>query len=192
MDINKVLKKQKKSYKRFMLSMGFIFIGLPIALICSKINNPFFYLYLLIIEVLILESMMIRTNEEVLEFKQIGSKVAIEVGVLHKKYTIIPNKIAIIHIIPTGKFFDILIISKSRFRNKRLKHVDFRFLSKQPIIDKYYNRIRKEDEDPYFYFVIKKGGIKKYMLLDYLYKTCVSAIFTDITIEKIKEYRSQE
>ena len=32
MNINKAIRKQKKTYKRFVLSMGFIFVILPIVL----------------------------------------------------------------------------------------------------------------------------------------------------------------
>ncbi|GAA0125895.1 hypothetical protein UT300019_17970 [Clostridium sp. CTA-19] len=190
MDIYKVLKKQKKSYKRFVLFMGFIFILLPAVLIYSKMLSAFFIGYLIILEILIFQLILIRYNEEHLHFKQVNKKIVIEVGVLRRKYTISTDKVAIIHTVKSVKSFEILIITKSRFRNKRLKHVDFRFLDKQKTISKYYNRVKLESDDPYFYFVIRKGGVKKYLLLDFLYRTCVGAAFTDEAIEKIKEYRS--
>ncbi|MGL4730715.1 MAG: hypothetical protein ACRCW0_03930 [Clostridium sp.] len=190
MDVDKVLKKQRKSYKRFVLSMGFIFILLPAVLIYTKVFSTFFIIYLIIVELLIFQVILIRYNEEHLAFKQVGNKILVEVGVLKRKYMLTRDKVAIVHVIKSSKNFDIVIITKSRFRNKRLKHADFRFLEKQPEICKYYNRVRLESDDPYFYFVVKKGGVKKYLLLDFLYKTCVGAAFTDDAVEKIKEYRS--
>ncbi len=64
MDIDKVLKKQRKSYKRFMLSMGFIFIILPIVLLIAKQINIFFIIYLCVIESLILFSVLMRYRKQ--------------------------------------------------------------------------------------------------------------------------------
>ena len=52
MNINKAIKKQNSSYKRFVLIMGFIFLSL--GLVISGAFNLFFIAYLAIIEVLII------------------------------------------------------------------------------------------------------------------------------------------
>lgn len=75
MNINKAIRKQKKTYERFMLSMCFIFILLPIMLIISKIVNIFFVIYLVCNEILIAVVMIIRFNEEYIDFKLQGYKI---------------------------------------------------------------------------------------------------------------------
>ncbi len=189
MDINKALKKQKKSYKRFMLSMGFIFILLPMVLFYSKKFNIFFIIYLLVTEFLIFQAMLIRYNENYLEFEQRDDRLFIETGILKIKYNIIIDKIAIVHAIPSDKYFNIMIITKSKFRNKRIYQIGPKFLRKQRTVAKYYSRVRFLEEDHIFYFIIRKGGIKKYILLEYLYKRCVNTVFTDSAVEIIKECR---
>jgi hypothetical protein len=189
MDIDKVLRKQRKSYKRFMLSMGFIFLLLPMALNLSGKFNIFFIFYLVFIESLVLLSMVIRYNEEYLQYKVNGLKLMIIIGATKVKYNISTDKVAIVHILQTEKYFDLMIVTKSRFRNKKMQHLDFKILEKHNEVDRVYNKIKMPKEDPYFFFIIRKGGIKKYLLLNFLYKYCVNATFTESAVEKIKECR---
>jgi len=191
MDIDKVLKKQRKSYKRFMLSMGFIFIILPIVLLIAKQINIFFIIYLCVIESLILFSVLMRYNEEYLKFQLYEDKILISILGGRIKYKIHYSKVAIIHTIPQEKYFDILIITKSKFRNKRLRLVTNKVLERFSGIGKYYVKVKMPKDDDYYYFVVKRGGVKKYMLLDLLFKYCVTAVFTEDAIANIKEYRKQ-
>lgn len=187
MDIDKVLRKQRKSYKRFMLSMGFIFVLLPIALYISRVFNIFFILYLMVVETLVLFSMLIRYNEEYLSYNINGTKLHIVTGATKIKYSISSEKVAIVHVLPNEKYFDLMIVTKSRFRNKRLHHLDFRVLERYPEVEKIYNKLKMPEEGPYYFFYVRKGGIKKYLLLNFLYKHCVSATFSESSVEKIKE-----
>ena len=43
----------------------------------------------------------------------------------------------------------------------------------------------------FYYQVIKRGGLKKYLLLDTIYKNCVKAVYTDDCIQNIKIARGQ-
>ncbi|EQB89310.1 hypothetical protein J2Z44_000874 [Clostridium punense] len=190
MDIDKVLRKQKKSYKRFMLSMGFIFVLLPIVLQLSGNFNMFFIFYLVLIETLIIFSMVIRHNEEYLVYKLEGTRLTIIVGARKRRYNISTEKVAIVHTIKNEKIFDLMIVTKSRFRNKRLGHLDFRVLEKYPEVEKVYNKVKMPEEGPYFFFIIRKGGMRKYLLLNLLYKYSSNAIFTESAVERIKETRN--
>lgn len=190
MNINKAIRKQKKTYKRFMLSMCFIFVLLPIILIVSKIINIFFVIYLVCIEIMIAFVILLRVNEEFMDFKLDGYKISIRCGIAKVKFIIICNKVALVHTINQGRDLELIIITKSRFRNKKINPIDIKFLQKYPCIAEKYNKIKISDpEQTYFYFTINNGGFRKYNLLDDIYKSCVAAIFTDDVIEKIKEYR---
>lgn len=190
MDINKVLKKQRKSYIRFMLSMGFIFLLLPMVLWLTKQINTFFLGYLAVNEVLILSLMIMRYNEEYLKSEIISDKIAISILGGRVKYKIAYSKVALVHTIPHDKNFDILIITKSNFRNKRMRVVTKKTLEKYPDIDKHYRKIKMPESGSYYYFIVRRGGAKKYLLLDLLYKYSVSAIFTENAVNNIKEYRN--
>jgi hypothetical protein len=192
MNINKAIRKQKKTYKRFMLSMCFIFVLLPIILIVSKIMNLFFVIYLVCIEMMIFFVVMIRLNDEYIDFKLDGYKISIWCGVTRVKFIIICKKVALIHVDGQGKDLKIVIITTSRFRNKKIKPVDIDFIKMNPYVAQMYNKIKiLMPEKSYFYFIINNGGFKKYVLLDILYKFCLSAVFSGDAVEKIKEYRDK-
>ena len=190
MNINKAIRKQKKTYKRFMLSMCFIFVLLPIILIVSKAINMFFIIYLVCIEFLITFGVLLRFNEEYIDFKLDGYKISIWCGIIKVKFIIICEKVALIHTRDEGRNLEIIVITKSRFRNKKIRPMDITFLKKNPYVGHMYNKIKIQNpEEAIFYFTIKNGGFKKYILLNELYKSCVQAVFSDDAIEKIKEYR---
>lgn len=190
MNINKAIRKQKKTYKRFMLSMCFIFVLLPIMLIISKSINIFLILYLICNELLIVMVMIFRFNEEYIDFKLEGYKISIWCGIAKVKYIIICKKIVFVHALDFGKNMGIIIITKSKFRNKKIYPIDIDFLKQYPYVAYMLYKIKIENpEQTYFYFIIKHGGFKKNILLDDLYRACVDAIFSDDAIEKIKEYR---
>jgi hypothetical protein len=190
MNINKAIRKQRKTYKRFMLSMCFIFVLLPVILIMSKIINIFFVIYLICIEIMITLVLLLRFNEEFMEFKLDGYKISIWCGIAKMKFIIICNKVAVVHTINRGANLQIIIITKSKFRNKRISPIDIKFLKKYPYVAQMYNKIKILDpEQEYFYITISNGGFRKYNLLDDIYKSCVGALFSDDAIEKIKEYR---
>ena len=173
-----------------MLSMSFIFVLLPIILIVSKIINVFIVMYLVCNELLIAFVIILRFNEEYIDFKLEGYKISIWCGITKVKFIIICKKVAFVHTQDQDKNLEIIIITKSKFRNKRIRPIDINFLKKYPYVAQRYNKIKIENpEETYFYFVIRNGGFKKYILLDDLYRSCVSAIFSGDAIEKIKEYR---
>ena len=190
MNINKAIRKQKKTYKRFMLSMCFIFVLLPNILIVSKIINVFFIVYLVCIELMITFVVLLRFNEEYIDFKLDGYKISIWCGIAKVKFIIICKKVALVHADGNGENLEVIIITKSRFRNKKINPVDINFLKRYPYVAQMYNKIKIQNlEETYFYFIINQGGFKKYILLDDLYRSCVQAVFSDDAIEKIKEYR---
>lgn len=190
MNINKAIRKQKKTYKRFMLSMCFIFILLPIVLMASNIMNMFFIIYLICIEGMITFVILLRVNEEYIDFKQNGYKIIIWCGIAKVKFIIICKKVDLVHTEGKGRNLKIIIITKSGFRNKRIQPIDISFFMKYPYVAKMYTEIKLQNpEKTYFYLVINNGGVRKYSLLNELYKICDRAIFSDDAIENIKEYR---
>jgi hypothetical protein len=196
MNIDKAIRKQKKSYKRFLLSMCFIFFALPAILILSKKVYIFYIVYLIIIESLILMSIFIRISNESLKFKNDGYRLKISIGINNKKVNIITEKVSLVHVedilSDKGEVIDfkIILIAGSKFRSDRMLPISINFLKKYSYIAYHYNRIKvMQPEDNYYYTIIKRGGLNKYPLLDIIYKTCVYSYFTGEAIEKIKIYR---
>ena len=190
MNINKAIRKQRKTYKRFMLSMCFIFVLLPIILMESKIINIFFVIYLILIELMITFGVILRINEEYIDFKSDGYKISIWRGITKVKFIITCKKVDLVHTSGNGSDFKIIVVTRSKFRNKKIYPVNVEFFTKYPYMAGLYTKIKiKNLEETYFYFTISHGGFRKYILLNELYKSCQQAVFSDDAIEKIKEYR---
>lgn len=187
MEFDKVLRKQKKSYKRFMLSMGFIFILLPVILYVSKSFKLFFIIYLCILETMIILAVIARYNDEYLKFNIIEGKIIISVLMGRVKYKVNIEKVVGIHTVPQEKYFDIIIITSSTFRNKRIKLITDKVVKRYDGFEAIYNKINFPTNKQYYYFIVKRGGVKKYLLLKTLFKRCVGAVFSSNAIENIKE-----
>ncbi len=189
MDINKAIKKQNKSLRRFVLMMCFIFLFLPLMALKFKVFNLYIIIYLIIIETVILSSVFIKTNNEYLNFQDKKYKIIIKSGLLNHRIQLICDRVVLVHSIKIQKDFHIVIILKSRFRNKKIKPVNTNFFSKYNELENEFNKIKRQHpEEQYFYFAISKGGVKKNNLLLLIYKSCVYAYFTDETISKIKKW----
>ncbi|MCY6369832.1 hypothetical protein [Clostridium ganghwense] len=190
MNINKAIRKQKKSFKRFWLSMSFIFLFLPITVVLTKRFSFFFIAYLLIIEFLIIITILTRTHKEILKFEY-RNNMKIKNGLWRGKYTIICDKVMFVHTINQGKDMKIIMILKSRMRNDKIKVMDSKFLKKYTLAQGFNINFKVENlQKQYYYLIVNKGGYYKYELLDMIYRYCVKAHFTDDAIEKIKEYRN--
>lgn len=190
MNVNKAIKKQNKSYKRFLLFNCFIFLALPLMLYFSRQYNFFYIAYLLIIEVLILFAIIAAVNNNKLSFNYDGLKLKLSWGIWGKKLIINCDKVVFVH---SKKNDDIIIISTSRFRSNIMRKIDMKFLKNNPYAAYYYYKIKAQcPEKNYYYVIIKSGGIYRYELLDTLYKSCVYAQYTDDAIDKIKIFRDSE
>ncbi|WP_055669382.1 hypothetical protein [Desnuesiella massiliensis] len=192
MDINKAIRKQKKSYKIFMLSMSFIFLILPLALFITGYTNLFFLSYLIFIEIMILISIVARINWEKLQFQCQNNKLKIKVGSFGKQYILFCDKIVLVHTEKKNEDMEIIIVTSLKFRNKKIKPVGLDFHKSYPYAAQLYTKIKKSNpEGEYYYITIKKGGYFKYSLLDLIYKNSAKAIFTEEAIQNIKIARGQ-
>jgi len=190
MNINKAIRKQKRSYKRFRLSMGFIFFMLPVILYFTKTFSTFFLAYLGVIEILIIAAIIISIDKGTLKFEY-NNKLIIQNGIFGDRFIILPDKVEIVHTLSNSKDLEVIMILKSRVRNKKIKKIDTKFLKKHTWAEKYYeNLITLKENREYFYIIINKGGFLKYSLLDLIYRYCVSSHFTEDAIKNIKEYRN--
>lgn len=191
MNINKAIKKQEKAHKRLLLILGFIFLALPIILFASGRLEIFFVLYLVVIETMILMSIIISLNSNYLNYRLENFKLKIRLNKFGETYNISCDKVLLVHCEKQGVHMEIILITNSRFRNKRIKEVDGFFIKKYSYLSQEYIRMKRlRPEDSYYYFVISKGGYEKYKLLDVLYRNCLVARYTDNAVVRIKEFRN--
>ncbi|MFA9397704.1 MAG: hypothetical protein ACERKV_05485 [Clostridiaceae bacterium] len=192
MNYNKAMKKQNKSYRRYMLFLSFISLLLPFVLIIFKIYNSFFILYLVVIEIIIVITLILFTNINRLSLSKNNNKIRITQGIFGEKYYISADKVVLVHV-ENGEEINIVLVCTSRFRNKKIKKVDNDFLKRHGYISHMYTMIKSNNpEENYYYLIIKNGGLKKYKVLDMIYTSCVYAKYTEEAIDKIKVYRDSE
>lgn len=189
MDINKAIRKQKRSYKAFMLSMCFIFFLLPVILVWLNELTFFFIIYLSILEMLILLALFANMNREYLKYENKGYKLLIKNGFISETISIVCEKVVLVHMEEKEGRSHLIMITSSNFRNKKIRAVSKEFLRRHAYIAQHYYTIKKyKPEEKYYYILITKGGYYKYELLYKMYKTCVKAFYTEETIHRIKEY----
>jgi len=190
MNINKAIKKQGKSINRFLLLMGFIFFILIFTYFFTHSYGTFFLTYLIIIEAIILAAIFITINYYMLSYDVHGYKIMIKQGLIGERINISGDKVVFIGIEEREKDFQIILISTVKIRSKKSKKIDKEFLIKYGYISSYYlDILKKGNEDSYYYIILNKGGLKKYPLINSMYKACVYAEYSDEAIKKIKEFR---
>lgn len=190
MNINKDIKKQNKSIKRFLLLMVFIFFMLIAVVIFTKSYTNIILTILVFLELLILSSIVYTIDYFTLEFRSEGYKLVVKQGLFGEKINISGDKVVLVYVEEKEKEFNIVMISSAKIRSKLCKKVDKEFLINNGYISSIYiNIVKKNKEEGYYYLNINKGGLKKYKLLNSIYKTCVYAEYGDKAISKIKHSR---
>jgi hypothetical protein len=190
MDINKAIRKQEKSHKMFLLFLGFIFLFLPGVLFLSGNLNLFLLVYLVIIELLILIAVLVSINNNFLNYTVDGYKLRLQFKKFGGEINIVCDKVSFVHTEGSGSEMNIVMLTTSKFRNKKISEVDEEFLKRHSYVALNYYRIKKlNPEINYYYIIISKGNYHKYRLLDMIYRNCVKAQYTEETVERIKEYR---
>ena len=102
------------------------------------------------------------------------------------------DKVVLVHTSKSDYDLEIVLITSIIFKNKGLRPIDKNFLKRYPQIAEEYNDIKQQNpKRDYYWQVVKRGGLKKYLLLDSIYKNCVKAIYTDESIQNIKIARGQ-
>ena len=192
MDIYKAIKMEKKSLKRFYRLMGILFIGLPHSVYLTGVRAIFFLVYLLIIEFLIISAVINKLNYYSLKYSYNANKLNIKNGLLANNNLILCDKVILVHTEKMESDMEIIIISTMSFRNRNLRPIVKGFLKKYPKVDEELKKISNGNNQQTYYFqIIRKGGLIKYLLLDTIYKNCVKAIYTNDSIQNIKIARGQ-
>lgn len=194
MDIYTAVKKERRNLKFFFISMIIISLILPIAVIITNLTTFFYLTYLGVIEALIVISMIIKLNCYKVEFKCINNKLIFKTGILTKQYLIICDKVVLVHTNKSDYDLEIIIVTTVNFKNKSLRKVDDNFLRRYPEVKsnlEYKRKVNGEVDKQYYFQVVRRGGLKKYLLLDCIYKNCVKAIYTEESIQNIKIARGQ-
>ncbi|PRR83161.1 hypothetical protein [Clostridium vincentii] len=192
MDIYKALKREKKHLKRFYIMMIILEITIPLAVYLTGLTTFFYVSYLLFMEILIAIAILNKANYSRLKFFYSNNKLKINSGLLSKENLIFCDKVVLVHTENMEENMEIILITSVNFKNNSLKLIGNNFLKKYFLVSKEYMKIKEVNpESLYYYQIIKRGGLKKYMILDTIYRNCVKAEYTEEGIQNIKIARGQ-
>lgn len=192
MDIFKAIKKERNFTKRFYIIMLLIAVVLALAVYLTGLNSFFYLIYLLIIEFLIFVAVINKMNFSKIIYGCNNNRLKFQCGLLAKESLIFCDKVVLVHTEKMEEDMEIVVVTSVNFKNRGLKPAIAGFEKKYKTAAKELNKIKKVHEEKiYYYQVIKRGGLRKYLLLDCIYKNCVKAIYTDECIQNIKIARGQ-
>lgn len=192
MNIYKAIKREKKHLKWFYITMILMIIILPAVVLLTGLTSTFYISYLIFIEVLIVFAIIVKINYHRLTYSYNNNRLRVKNGMFSKESLLLCDKIALVHTEKMEDEMEIIIISTVNFKNRGLKPITKGFLKKYPSLNMEYIKVKELEPEKLFYFqVIKKGGLRKYLLLDDIYKACVKAVVTEECIQNIKISRGQ-
>lgn len=192
MEINRALKRIRKKENMFFIIMGILAVSIPTLAYLANLKNTFIYVYIMIIEILILIAILSRINTCTLKFKYYNSRFKIKQGLFLRESIILCENVAIVHTSKEREDVEIIIVTSSKFRNKKARPVTKGFLKKYPEVEREYKRLKKINEEQTYYFqIIRNGSLRKYIFLENIYTTCVKSAYTPAAIESIKIARGQ-
>ena len=192
MEINRALKRIRKKENIFFIIMGILAVLIPTLAYLANLKNTFVYVYIAIIEFLILIAILSRINTCTLKFKYYNSRFKIRQGLFLRESIILCDNVAIVHTNKEREDVEIIIVTSSKFRNKKARPVIKGFLKKYPEVEREYKRLKKINEEQTYYFqIIRNGSLRKYIFLENIYTTCVKSAYTPAAIESIKIARGQ-
>jgi len=172
--------------------MVIIFILLPTVLIITGLTTVFYIGYVVFIDFLIVIAIIVKMNSYKVEYRCSNNRLMFKNGIFVPEHLIICDKVVLVHTSKSDFDLEIVLITSVVFKNKGLRPIDKNFLKRYPQIAQEYNEIKQQNPKRDYYFeVVKTGGLKKYLLLDSIYKNCVKAIYTDESIQNIKIARGQ-
>lgn len=191
MIFEKAFKRQRRYNKVFIIMMVFLAIFFPSITYLAYISNLSMLIFLSIIEVLIFIVIIMKFNSCNLKFYYKNNILKLKSGIFSGYTYIQCDKVLLVHTDRNNDEIEIIIITSRK--NKKTKVITRKFKNKYRDIEDEYMRLKRINKNTIYYFqIIKYGELKKYMLLDNIYKSCVNAIYTEAAIENIKIARGQK
>ena len=193
MKIEKALKKQRMYNKLFIVFMFFLAIFLPIITYLAYVNTFTIVAFLILIELLIFIAIIRKANSCTLKFVCANNKLKFSTGLFSSYAYIQCDRVAIVHTNKEREEMEIIIVTRGKIKNQKMKPINKEFVKKDEEAAVEYKRLKTINKDMVYYFkIIKNGELKKYILLDNIYRNCVNATYTTSAIDNIKIARGQK
>ena len=181
----KILHEEKYSF--------FLAIFLPIITYLAYVNTFTIVAFLILIELLIFIAIIRKANSCTLKFVCANNKLKFSTGLFSSYAYIQCDRVAIVHTNKEREEMEIIIVTRGKIKNQKMKPINKEFVKKYEEAAVEYKRLKTINKDMVYYFkIIKNGELKKYILLDNIYRNCVNATYTTSAIDNIKIARGQK
>ncbi|MEF9953161.1 MAG: hypothetical protein RR838_11280 [Clostridium sp.] len=194
--IKKTLKKESFSRKRdiaisivLMVLMVYVVNVLSSAGILEGFDSYFSFIYVIVVDFLLLLNIVKVLSEEKIFFEVEGNRLKIGGGYIDNGYVVPLDKILYVAALSDKREgFNVLIITKGGGRRK-YKPLTESIVRKNTYLREAYSEVKHiYGEGNYSYIEIKKSGSRKYYLLYVLYKSQFNINFSKEAIEYIKKF----
>ncbi|SHK41070.1 hypothetical protein SAMN02745248_02479 [Hathewaya proteolytica DSM 3090] len=190
MNLSKAIKKQRSNFILFLVFMSFTFLLLPTVLLFLNNFKIILWIYLALVEIVIVSGVIKRIDLEILSYKNNIGKFRMRQGIFDKKISFRCEDVVFVDVEKGGQQWDIVMIFQTQRYNKYLRNISKSAMKKHPYAASYYYKIHESKPEFYYYYlVINKGLYKKYGFLNEIYSSCFHAFYSDDAINLIRQWR---
>lgn len=194
MKIKKQLKREKSRKSRVIfLSVVIMFIVPYIITVLSNQGNlrgweeNFYFMYAVIIDLLLIINIIRLKIDDSFDMTVKEGRIIIKDRILKSPFAISPEKVTYVDAVDKSSGeFDIIIIMNMK-REKRFQRFNEKYIREHPQYKKIYIYLMDSREDKDFcFYLINKGGARKFYYLYLLFKNLYEAEFSKNAVEKVK------
>lgn len=194
MKIKKQLKREKSRKSRVIfLSVVIMFIVPYIITVFSNQGNlrgweeNFYFMYAVIIDLLLIINIIRIKIDDSFDMTVKEGRIIIKDRILKSPFAISPEKVTYVDAVDKSSGeFDIIIIMNMK-REKRFQRFNEKYIREHPQYKKIYIYLMDSREDKDFcFYLINKGGARKFYYLYLLFKNLYEAEFSKNAVEKVK------
>lgn len=194
MKIKKQLKREKSRKSRVIfLSVVIMFIVPYIITVLSNQGNlrgweeNFYFMYAVIIDLLLIINIIRIKIDDSFDMTVKEGRIIIKDRILKSPFAISPEKVTYVDAVDKSSGeFDIIIIMNMK-REKRFQRFNEKYIREHPQYKKIYIYLMDSREDKDFcFYLINKGGARKFYYLYLLFKNLYEAEFSKNAVEKVK------
>ncbi|MEG2337812.1 MAG: hypothetical protein RSB66_01910 [Clostridium sp.] len=194
--IKRTLKRESFSRKRdigisiaLMIIMVYLVTVLSGAGILEGFDSYFSFIYVIVVDFLLLLNIVKVLSEEKISFEVEGDKLKIGGGYIDSGYIVPMDRILYVDAISDKRGdFNVLIVTKAGGRRK-YKPLTENVVKKNTYLRTTYSEVKHlYGDESLNYLEIKKSGSRKYYLLYAMYKSQYNINFSKSAIEHIKKF----
>lgn len=195
MKIKKQLKKEKSQKSRIIFLSVIIMIIVPYIIIVLSNQGSFHgweenfaFSFAFIVDLLLIINIVKLKVDDSFDMAAKEGRIIIKDQILKPPFVLKAEKVTYVDAVDKSSIeFEIIIIMNNMKREKRFQKFNEGYVRQHSQYRRIYTHLMESREDKDFYFyIIGKGGAKKFYYLYLLFKNLYQAEFSKAAVEKVK------